>query len=73
LPGWKKGAGDPLADPPPGNVIGDTRQVLQVPGDGRRPGYRWSMPYTATVLRMMIASPSDTIEARNAVESAAYG
>ena len=31
------------------------------------------MAYTANVLRMMIASPSDTIEARDAVESAAYG
>lgn len=35
--------------------------------------YRRSMAYTANVLRVMIASPSDTIEARDAVESAVYG
>ena len=31
------------------------------------------MVFTANVLRVMIASPSDTIEARNAVESAIHG
>ena len=31
------------------------------------------MAYTANVLRAMIASPSDTIEARDAVEAAIYG
>ncbi|GAA2006317.1 DUF4062 domain-containing protein [Brevibacterium samyangense] len=31
------------------------------------------MAYTANVLRVMIASPSDTIEARDAVEAAIYG
>lgn len=31
------------------------------------------MAFTATVLRVMIASPSDTAEARDAVEAAIYG
>lgn len=35
--------------------------------------YREGMSYVANVLRVMIASPSDTIEARNAVETAIHG